>query len=218
VAAGRLVRFWTSAAELPGLVALSMSKTIKTYPAQGWARAGATSNTELLEEINNLQKTNAELQKQLTDLRAAEGLDREGLAQGEDTFTIKGTQMVSSRGVVSKDKWSVKLTWNEIFGYIGPHLLHPTNEPGVKLNLAASLGERLSRNGTSRLVNDDVIQTIKIQLLALGLITVNSYNTVKGGTALFWELTPKGRAQLLRIRSVRREDDVTLGDAATADT
>ena len=36
VATGRLVRFWKSAEELPGLVALSLSKTIKAYPARGW--------------------------------------------------------------------------------------------------------------------------------------------------------------------------------------
>jgi hypothetical protein len=39
LAAGRLVRFWRTADELPGIVALSMSKTIRMFPAVGWVRA-----------------------------------------------------------------------------------------------------------------------------------------------------------------------------------
>ena len=48
VTTGRLVKFWSDARELPGLVALSLPKTIKTYPAVGWVRGNeATDNTEL---------------------------------------------------------------------------------------------------------------------------------------------------------------------------
>ena len=39
VKTGRLVSFWSSANELPGLVALSLSHAIKMYPAIGWVRA-----------------------------------------------------------------------------------------------------------------------------------------------------------------------------------
>ena len=48
VCQGRLVKFWTKAEELPGLVALSLSKTIKVYPAIGWVRADNVANDELL--------------------------------------------------------------------------------------------------------------------------------------------------------------------------
>ncbi|MEQ8204536.1 MAG: DUF4062 domain-containing protein, partial [Woeseia sp.] len=51
---GRLVRFWNRAEDLPGLVALSLSKTIKTYPAIGWVRANSVSNEELLTQLNQL--------------------------------------------------------------------------------------------------------------------------------------------------------------------
>jgi len=39
LAAARLVRFWKTADQLPGIVSLSMSKTIKMFPAVGWVRA-----------------------------------------------------------------------------------------------------------------------------------------------------------------------------------
>jgi hypothetical protein len=55
------VKHWRQAAELPGLVALSLSKTIKAYPAVGWARADQTSNSELLSDLNTLRKENETL-------------------------------------------------------------------------------------------------------------------------------------------------------------
>ena len=56
VAKGRLVQFWNNADDLNGKVAVSLMKTIKVYPAVGWVRANMQSNTESLQEINNLRK------------------------------------------------------------------------------------------------------------------------------------------------------------------
>jgi len=39
LAKGRLVKTWNRGDELPGLVALSLQKTIKSFPAVGWIRA-----------------------------------------------------------------------------------------------------------------------------------------------------------------------------------
>ncbi len=63
----RLVKFWKSAEQLPGEVALSLSKTIKMFPAVGWVRADRASSEELLSEINELRKTNARLQADLAE-------------------------------------------------------------------------------------------------------------------------------------------------------
>ncbi len=68
VATGRMVKFWQTAEALPGIVALSLSKTIKMFPAVGWVRADKVSSEELLIEINELRKQNAELNKALAEL------------------------------------------------------------------------------------------------------------------------------------------------------
>jgi hypothetical protein len=62
---GCIVRYWTKAEELPGLVALSLIKTIKTYPAIGWVRANHIANIDALRELNQLRKLNAELEKKM---------------------------------------------------------------------------------------------------------------------------------------------------------
>lgn len=79
VSRGRLVKFWTGADQLAGLVALSLGKTIKTYPTVGWVRANTIANTEALNELNTARKRVSELEaqvaklgKDITELRAAE--------------------------------------------------------------------------------------------------------------------------------------------------
>lgn len=64
VSTGRLVKFWSTAKELPGIVALSLSKCIKAYPAIGWVRADKIASLELLEEVNELRKINQQLERQ----------------------------------------------------------------------------------------------------------------------------------------------------------
>ncbi|MBA5983618.1 DUF4062 domain-containing protein, partial [Pseudomonas sp. MD195_PC81_125] len=43
VSNGRLVKYWTSPSDLPGLVSLSLVKTMKAFPAVGWVRASEGS-------------------------------------------------------------------------------------------------------------------------------------------------------------------------------
>ncbi|MGP1666740.1 MAG: DUF4062 domain-containing protein, partial [Rhodanobacter sp.] len=65
---GRLVKFWKSASELPGLVSLSLSKTIKTYPATGWIRANRVASTDLISESNSLLRENEQLRARVAEL------------------------------------------------------------------------------------------------------------------------------------------------------
>ena len=44
---GRLVKFWKEEKELAGLVALSLNKTIKQYPAAGWIRGNSVITNEV---------------------------------------------------------------------------------------------------------------------------------------------------------------------------
>lgn len=202
VAENRLVKFWLKASELPGLVALSLSKTIKMYPAVGWIRANTASNPELLEEINNLRKKNEHLETQTRSLKESTLQEIPDLASGDETYKLYGTYRFRSDG--STLKWESYLTWDQIFGYIAPHLLEHLNDATVKSKLTHSVFELTSKDGFSPHLNDDVFQTIKIQMLALGLVEVQSLNTVKGGMALFWSITEKGKALLLSIRSVKK--------------
>lgn len=69
VSKGRLVKFWTQADQLLGLVALSLGKTIKTYPAVGWVRANAIASTDALTQLNEAGKRIKELETQVAKLQ-----------------------------------------------------------------------------------------------------------------------------------------------------
>jgi hypothetical protein len=83
VSRGRLVNFWKSASELPGLVALSLLQTMKAYPAVGWVRSSKMPSNDLLIENHYLKSRNDELMVEIDKLR-----DRYSVAHQrfEDSF------------------------------------------------------------------------------------------------------------------------------------
>jgi hypothetical protein len=70
----------------------------------------------------------------------------------------------------------------------------------VKISLESSLHE--SSTGSLSL-NDQVFQTVKVQLMALGLVDVTYLPSTRGSMGLFWSLSPYGKAMLIQLRSVK---------------
>lgn len=57
VTTGRLVRKWKSKEDIAGVLALSLQKTIKAYPAVGWVRADKVASDDLLRDSNQLRQS-----------------------------------------------------------------------------------------------------------------------------------------------------------------
>lgn len=203
VSQGRLVKFWKSAEELPGLVALSLSKTIKTHPAVGWIRASAAPTNELLSELNEVRKRNSEIEAELSTLRAQASSSRpliSDLAPLSSKVAIAGHAI---SGLV-RVRWSVNLTWNDLFAMIAPYILEHPNDGVVKQTLSLESFKRSGKVGVEPEIEDDVFQTIKVQLMAQALVNVQYLKTTQGGMALFWSLTRKGVEALMTLRTVRQ--------------
>lgn len=206
VSEGRLVRFWNRADELPGLVALSLSKTIKTYPALGWVRADRIANEEVLNEVNDLRKRNQELENLVSQLKPRNtrpALDN--LAELSDEIKVSGIYW----GQKNRYNWEYTLTWGDLFALIAPYLLENPNDTVVKSVLEKSVFEKTGKSGSPIDINDQVYQTIKVQLTALGLVDVRYTQTIQGGMALFWMLTPKGQDLLFQLRTVKKDKTAT---------
>lgn len=197
----RLVKFWRDASELPGLVALSLSKTIKTHPAIGWVRANTAGSTELLGEINALRKENDELRKAIASAGEQKPVSVVNIAPLEDKIELHGDYKTSYNDY--KRSWQFELSWGEIFALISPHLLEHPNDVGVKFELKKSVLERAGIKYYESDLNDQIYQTVKIQLIAYGLVEVNYLKTTAGTMALFWSLTPRGKDLMIQFRSVR---------------
>jgi hypothetical protein len=202
VSSGRLVKLWTLPADLPGIVALSLMKTIKSYPAIGWVRGDQVASKPLLEELNHLRKRNGELEAELRDVRAQLTPVVADIADLDELTTVRGTYYVPRYG---NQKWEITIRWRELFAVLGPYLLNNPEESHFESLSAKSLCALAGYpDGAFPKLNEQDFMTFKIQFAALGLTYTEVGKSVQGGGGVFWYLTDRGRATLTELRSVRK--------------
>jgi hypothetical protein len=206
VKTGRLVKLWKTPEELPGLVALSLQKTIKTFPAVGWVRADKIASEKALTDLNELHSKNDDLRKKIKTLKDENAQLQiqlaeppEHLAGLDEAFRIK---MRRVRHEHSDTLWEATATWGEIFSAIAPHLLHPKQDAEIKSVLnELAMAKDEGRHYASH-IEDQNFQTIKVHLMALGLVRIEYSSTTGGGAGLFWWLTPRGNRKMVELRTV----------------
>lgn len=206
VATGRLVKFWDDAKQLPGLVALSLQKTIKTQPRTGWVRANTISEADALRELNEMRKKNETLVAEVEAMQARQSPPPPviNLASLDSNVTVSGTYYATT----GQEPWEVTTTWKHVFALLAPYLLGRPNDALVKQHVEASLFGLTGKQSWSQIkptLNDQLFQTLKIQFIAHDLVSVDYLSTVKGGMALFWQLTSAGEVALMQLRTVRGE-------------
>lgn len=212
----RLVKFWRNAIELPGLVALSLSKTIKVSPAVGWVRASNVASEELLVDLNELRKENNQLRAVAAELESRIVAEDTDLASLDDRYevTLKWTYYHGDKSYKKTEK--VAATWAEMFARIAPDLLQHPSDGWVNVQLGSSLYRKLypDADKTQVRIQHDDFQTIKVQFTTLGLIDVSYSKTIKGGMGLFWTLTKRGQRLMTQLRTVKAASNKSdAGDA-----
>jgi hypothetical protein len=224
-ASQRMVKYWTSPADLAGAVALSLIQTRKTRPAEGWVRAGQALTPEVEKEIAELRATVATLTAEL-ESRKSNGIvvrDTSIYAQGDDTYPLfcsvrywTKADTEANRTYPSNAKmhhFSVPLSWDDIFSHLAPLLLDEASE--VQLTealdiLAAVYGEdNLAlppEAGKRELIEagPDEFNDVKVQLFALDLIDHSRRRHPVQDKQAYWTLTAKGRDHMMRLRAKRR--------------
>jgi len=162
VSKGRLVKYWSRTDQLAGLVALSLSKTIKMYPAVGWVRADQGNSSELLQQLNQLRNKNEELQKELKKFQElSSDINDSNYSSGYEEFEVYGKCQIGYRD--NRRKWARKSNWNEIISVIGPHLFQYQNEATVSTIISTEL-LKLNNNDSdeyySKEVDDGILPAI----------------------------------------------------------
>ena len=200
---GRLVKFWDNEEQLPGLVALSLTKTIKQYPATGWVRGNQVPNETLLLKLEELRKENEELKKQKDSEQQSTIVTneiKENLANFDDIFTIKGTYEYS--GSIYSNEWEYPDSWKNIFISISPYFLEAPPDSEIEEAITRYVTEKDPELKKVAQIKDSSIKTsfsslhyIKIQFMALGLISKEGY----------WELTDYGKKEMIKGRSVKKQ-------------
>ena len=138
VSRGRLVSFWTSAEELPKLVAVSLKTTERIHPAVGWVRANQMLSLEALSSVG---------------LQAKYGLFR--IAVESRIWSI-GSGLAEPTGSIHFEQISVQSRVGKI------RILYPAPITGPQISVSGSGG--LEKATSSFFVNDDGRGEVMIEI------------------------------------------------------
>ena len=203
VEANHHVKHWKNPDELKALVIQSISAETRRNPQEGWVRASRASDPVVVER---LREENESLKSQLDSARDTPPQGAEQYAGGDDTFDVTfGYQL----GDILKRKNYVKIfqvTWNNIFYQLGPMLLEEASEESMQGRLSVQLrrfnAEGFPNEAVRIKLKDDSFETIKVQLLALGLIARSERKHPPSDTNKYWSLTPFGERTMMKLRAI----------------
>ncbi len=205
VKTGSIVKLWTDAKDLPGMVAIGLQKTIRVHPAVGWVRADQLANSQVLNELNEVRKRNQELEGQIREMAPV----IENLADLGDSLKLGGSY--SPGPLEPKRTWSIEVTWGEVFAAVAPYILAEPDDLLMESHFdVAARGLYKTKTGvvgttgTHWSIRTQDYQTVKVQLIALGLVHVRIGQTNNGDTGLVWSLTPRGRAALFELGTQKK--------------
>lgn len=207
VSAGRMCRLWGNTNELVTSVIISLTEEVSENPQMGWTRGTSFDSTELLSQLNQVRLEKENLEKEILRLNTIikqSNTKVDNLAYGNDKFIIKGKKYIRYYGSSSGnyELHQATLSWDEIFSAIGPYLFSYKNYSSFKSNLESSINSAYNKDFYT--LNEDSVQTIKIQLNALGLIDVKPSKATDGGVIEFIAMTEKGKNYLLQLKSLKK--------------
>lgn len=207
-------KYWTSAAELGGMVSRSVNLLIRTNPRVGWVRGDLAKTIEEVERANKLQQRVRELEDEVEVLRQE--------AEGETSIYAQGDEVVpTDRGTFLKQNGSTSdlaVSWNEVFVAVAQCAVSNPVESMIGLAVQGVLARKAAqlKKGDVGLARGG-LEIIKRQFLALGLIElehveveVTDPSSVFSGQkhrklATVWRLTAKGSKHFARLTAIRAE-------------
>lgn len=211
----KVCKYWESPSDLGSAVSRSLVRLIGTHPMPGWIRADKAVDALAATEVLRLRKTIEDLQAKLAESRFAAPKGSEELAQGNEVYPIDFKfDARDSDGVGWVLQRQAVLTWNEILEGLGPFMLDEIDDGRFEFEICQLVKSHLVENlhlhedltGYSNFRNFVVesrdVQTIKIQLRALGLIEQSRKTRSVKDTRTYWSLTPFGDSLVVQLRAI----------------
>lgn len=227
VEAARVVKYWSTSAELPGHVALALMETRDHYPTEGWIRASQAMTPEVRTELAELRARVAELTQEAESRSTSSFGSVEDLAHGDDTYRLEVKVDGFKKSQLDKDGelierydspwvWTLKVpvTWDDVLQAVGPSLLHEASEPELFQVVQRWIRELWpvegvfprtfgKQKGTVK-VSPGVVEDVVVQLFALGLISRGVKKRTVSDKGKYWALTDLGQDQMMKLRAIRR--------------
>lgn len=219
----KMVREYSTSAELGGAVSRGLHKLQREFPRPGWVRGDLAMTPDTETKIAEMRAELAELRQAAAERHiVSAALPKiEGLASGEDAYELT----LKIDGTSKKDKtaysrpsfiWTLRFetTWNEIIQQVGPSLMDEASEREISNSLeglAASLVRTQPERWSSdidqihkRSIANSSVDDVLVQLFALGLIARGMKKRTMSDHNRYWMLTPAGQDQVMRLRAIRR--------------
>lgn len=219
------IKEWSNAIELGSLVSRSIVRYSRDNPRTGWVRADRAATPDMLEEMAALKLKLAEFEGATYAAASSPPPGTEEFAQGDEKVLVRlqidafikvdGVWPSSSRTYKS----GANVTWNEVVGAVAPALATEANEAAMKVPLIKLIENKITElhDGDIRFhrYNNSVIDlvdfdTVKTQLIALGIIEAGTKKRVPSDKSVYWKLTPYGHHLLIKLRAIK--SDVAGGD------
>lgn len=196
----KLCDHWESAYELAFKVNKSLDYLFENNPRTGWLPATMVSSPEAKDLIYKLKDENEMLRQKIKDIDNNSPQNIENLQQGEDSLTISIHYTIS----YNWHKSNITTTWETIISCVSPWLMEPLTETELFIRLANTLlykaQETSSWSHKTIYIEDEHIQIIKIQLIALGIIKKNHKDH-----SLAWELTSYGYNYMMKTKALKKQ-------------
>lgn len=213
-AQGKMVKYWTTPADLGSMVSRSLVVLIKTTPAIGWVKANSISDEANAENLK-LRKLIETLEKQLAEAKTNPPEITKQLSHGGDEIEINYSFSSMKKASETTYTASFTSTWDELFSILSPNLINESTE----LSMMKILNTYIYYQNYKRLLDDQDLKgttlsnfeiepedfnTIKIQFIALGLIKKSDKNRSVKDLRTYWTLTPYGETRMIELRAIKK--------------
>lgn len=192
----RLCKFWTTADNLASQVVLSLNGMIKSKPRVGWVKADQI-NAESSKEILKLREQIDFLNAKIHEIEEKDPEGTEDLQQGEDEVTILYTS-----GLYGPKTF--KFTWNRIIAALSPLMINECSENGLKVALHDIVKQGDNNTPVLSSLSVESFQTVKVQLIALGIIKPSTRKHSTTDTNTYWTLTPYGNRLMMKLKAIKK--------------
>lgn len=141
VEAQKHVKYWTSAEDLAGKIALSYTSFVRTYPATGWIKADAGDSPVTLKRLAEAQDQIRELEGLISAQGEHPPEGSQGLADNDERVDLTARTQIEIRNLNSQTSnisarqtfaADCSISWNEALFELGPMLLNEASEGALE--------------------------------------------------------------------------------------
>ena len=166
VQAAKHIKYWTSADDLSGKIALSFASFIRTYPAVGWVRGDQTDSPETLRKLTSAQEEISRLKSQLNNRAVEPPAESKGLADRDEKLAVRAIVKARIRNLVEKSSIAAIqeyadgtyfISWNEILSSVGPAMLDEASQSDLLVRFGRAV-EELNQEQAEEQVRDWLLE------------------------------------------------------------